>query len=455
MKDYHFSIKNFGPITEAEFDLKPLTIFIGPNTSGKSYVAKLVTAFVVSLMNMPPFRLPKLKSPDKFDIHKLAQNNRTDLSNKCNTYKQSFVKSWEYSLSETLKRVFSSDLSDICRYGSSESHISILAGEIKIDISINSRGLHVETFVTPDCSIVLIHSDQVKETQFLWDGFNLECRFNEGYLRSSTNYWNLFDSIEKAVRGKYKSLLSLDKYYFPAERIGLVELKEVLTSITMKDDRIGQEIPAIFREFLSDLLLLKNKRGQFKKLASDLSREMLKGEIIIHEGTGAWFFRQNGLTIPIANASSAIGQLSSIILMLSEVIKSGDLMIIEEPEAHLHPANQLILAKNLVRLIREGVNLLITTHSDYMVEQLGAYLVAKSLPDAVRVKKLKYGKGQYLDKNDLAVYSFKPSPARDGFTVKKVNISPTNGIDLREYTKVAEDISDQYVDISLAKNAKK
>ena len=38
------SVKNFGPIAEGEVDLKPLTIFVGPSNTGKSYMATAVYA---------------------------------------------------------------------------------------------------------------------------------------------------------------------------------------------------------------------------------------------------------------------------------------------------------------------------------------------------------------------------------------------------------------------------
>jgi len=34
--------KDFGPISDGKITLKPLTLFIGPNNSGKSYAAMLV-----------------------------------------------------------------------------------------------------------------------------------------------------------------------------------------------------------------------------------------------------------------------------------------------------------------------------------------------------------------------------------------------------------------------------
>lgn len=33
------AVKDFGPIAQAEIDLKPLTVLIGPNNTGKSYLA--------------------------------------------------------------------------------------------------------------------------------------------------------------------------------------------------------------------------------------------------------------------------------------------------------------------------------------------------------------------------------------------------------------------------------
>lgn len=37
-------VKNFGPIVEAKVDLRPLTLFVGPSNTGKSYLAVLIYA---------------------------------------------------------------------------------------------------------------------------------------------------------------------------------------------------------------------------------------------------------------------------------------------------------------------------------------------------------------------------------------------------------------------------
>ena len=40
--DLNMDLENFGPIKKGEIKLRPLTIFIGPNNSGKSYAAMLI-----------------------------------------------------------------------------------------------------------------------------------------------------------------------------------------------------------------------------------------------------------------------------------------------------------------------------------------------------------------------------------------------------------------------------
>ena len=37
-------VANFGPIVEAKIDLRPLTVFVGPSNTGKSYLAILIYA---------------------------------------------------------------------------------------------------------------------------------------------------------------------------------------------------------------------------------------------------------------------------------------------------------------------------------------------------------------------------------------------------------------------------
>ena len=42
--EYRLDVEDFGPIVKASVDLRPLTVFIGPSNTGKSYLAILMYA---------------------------------------------------------------------------------------------------------------------------------------------------------------------------------------------------------------------------------------------------------------------------------------------------------------------------------------------------------------------------------------------------------------------------
>ena len=43
-KHLELSVRNFGPIAEADIELRPLSVFVGPSNTGKSYLATLIYA---------------------------------------------------------------------------------------------------------------------------------------------------------------------------------------------------------------------------------------------------------------------------------------------------------------------------------------------------------------------------------------------------------------------------
>ena len=48
-------------------------------------------------------------------------------------------------------------------------------------------------------------------------------------------------------------------------------------------------------------------------------------------------------------------------------------MVLDEPEVHLHPKWQLEMAKVIVELVKNGMKILVNTHSPYMIEALQRY----------------------------------------------------------------------------------
>ena len=84
------------------------------------------------------------------------------------------------------------------------------------------------------------------------------------------------------------------------------------------------------------------------------------------EGTSAFDFR---------NLSTGLKAFALIERLLeSGKLKQKDVLILDEPEIHLHPEWQLIYAETIVALQKEfDLTVLVTTHSPYFLEAMEVY----------------------------------------------------------------------------------
>ena len=140
-----------------------------------------------------------------------------------------------------------------------------------------------------------------------------------------------------------------------------------------------------------------------------------------------------------------IGELAPLALWLRYVLKPGDVLIIDEPEAHLHPENQRWIAQILVRLIRKGIHVVCTTHSSIILHQLSNQLIASS-GDSKKLSALGYESQDVLALSEIGVFLF--GEKGTSTTVTKVPIDAEVGIDEEEFVKVMEALGEETYKIS-------
>ena len=480
-------VENFGPIAQAKnIEFKPLTVFVGPSNTGKTYLAVLNHAVLKTIER--PFTLSSnfLRFYQKVserrsqiralivDLATHIQSNQTaDDDSTRQISLSSLTKDSRSFFEEFSLEYFEQFRHDII--GNITDYFEI--PKISDIISTNSHYIMPILRVhQQDGSVDLIN--RVLEHDILSRQFTI----SDDLMRSLTlldrfEYDNLHDDLAFYVSVAIWTFIRQgittvgDSYYFPIGRTGIMNAHRVLTSQIIAnagrhgmDQRQQINYHRLAREFLNLLVDVDQHRVKAsridspdvqsasatesppEKVARILEESLIGGDIRVIRSIGLpdFEYSQNGSSIPVFRASSMVTELAPIIMFLRSFVTNGDLLIIDEPEAHLHPAAQQQMAAALAFMVRSGLRVLITTHSHYMVEQLSAFVNASKLDPATRKRTLALGgalgeEDIYLNEEETAVYNFRLSEEHGGSVVEEVFMGD-------EYEYGTDDHSDAVTD---------
>ena len=123
-----------------------------------------------------------------------------------------------------------------------------------------------------------------------------------------------------------------------------------------------------------------------------------------------------------------VTELAPLILFLKYLVRPGDLLILEEPESHLHPAAQRQLARGIVRLVNAGVRVLITTHSETFVSQIN-HLLRISYASKRWLREHDFEPEDCITHDQVGAYQFAWDEEQGGSVVKRLEVHKDIGID--------------------------
>ncbi|MEA3288714.1 MAG: AAA family ATPase [Campylobacterota bacterium] len=97
---------------------------------------------------------------------------------------------------------------------------------------------------------------------------------------------------------------------------------------------------------------------------------------------GNYFFKKENENIELVNTATGIKYFGILqTLSKNNYLNENTILILDEPEVHLHPKWQLKMAQLIVELVKNGVKVLVNSHSPYMVEALQRYSDKEKLED--------------------------------------------------------------------------
>lgn len=366
-------VQHFGPIEKAEITLRPLTIFVGESNTGKTYLSTLI-----------------------FALHRAFGRQRNG------------------------------------------THLEVFTAELKRCFGVAS---------VPE--LIRLSSNSCDKMKIA--------------LRCSGNVFHLYAS-ESEIMSEEEAPAALGfcaekgqscAYYLPAGRRGIMQAHEAMATAGQKQI-LPMADSGILTDFLKPLVGYQEGNGgasPMQRIAAALEAEVLRGVIEREQGwrgtgprpteqvpdavaMGSLEFqyrpRQAVRGLRLSQASSMVSELAPLVLFLRSVVRPGDLLIIEEPEAHLHPAAQSQLAFTFARLVRAGVRVVVTTHSDCFLQQIGNLIREGELAGLGE----KVGEPQgFLKKREVGVWLF-----QKGCPVKEIKYNRVDGIEPPEYLDVAEEL---------------
>ena len=144
-------------------------------------------------------------------------------------------------------------------------------------------------------------------------------------------------------------------------------------------------------------------------------------------------------------ASSTVKSLVDLNFYIRHHAKKGDILMIDEPELNLHPANQRRIARLFVRLINAGIKIFVTTHSDYLIQELNNLIVLGNNFDNRNkiMKKHGYSEDDVLDKNKVRLYIVEDT------TLKPIRISDL-GMEVNSFDREIREMNRIYDDMTVS-----
>lgn len=486
--DPHFveiEVHNFGPIVDCRIDVRPLTVFVGPSNTGKSYLAILLYALHRSFSNAYIWHrlqqrflghngLNQLLSSLKQSLREMETNTtdenaeaRLTLLKPVTKVIKSLFDGKSDNISEELERCFGLSTDELVRNRSrGDASFSITSNKGSWDQSFQFKYSLKEKKITSHCpeeiSIVVPDSAYLDSLKANLDLATQTADTHEGQFFFQHAFVGLLNATMPVLAGSLRH----PAFYLPADRTGVMHAHSILVSSLIERAAMGGLRPGVdtpllsgvLADFLEQLIVKRHRSMQTKskssaQIASDIEKMILGGYIQEERTEPVDYPRFKYLpkdwkkSISLINSSSMVSELAPVVLYLRDHVCPRDFLIVEEPESHLHPAKQVEFIRLLAKLVNLDIRVIVITHSEWVIEELGNIVQrSKQCP-----QNSYHGEDKVsIPANDIGVWLFQPKNRNGrivGSHVKEIRVDES-GLYPTDYDHVAQQLHNEWADIS-------
>ncbi|AKB54214.1 hypothetical protein A9239_03385 [Methanosarcina sp. A14] len=397
-------IKNFKALKNIDsLDIKPITFFVGPNSSGKSSAFQVLLALKQTVKssdeNTPLILQDYIDLGSYKDIiwnHDEKQELEIEFDVGSNSYnsEDSLLKRYKF-VYKLVKRGFYAGEIILNKYSYNEYKTNEIKEKlVSFNVSWLGKNKYSFTIEKPDIFAGKISVYRKNISQFI----PVKLLDNDKHLKNGQRYLQPFIVSNEANR-------DLDAFFRSMSHIGpsRTEPKRLYTQSGAAPHEVGK----YGQWAVDEILLSKEMRFLVKKWFKEFNissefklEELRKGsrryEILLKDyHTGTW--------VTIADVGFGVSQLLPIIVECFNPDSST--LLIEQPEIHLHPKGQASMGDLLVDSVNNlKKSIIVETHSDLIISRVCTHVV----------------KGD-ISPDDVAIYYFDPST--DGTKILRIDIN--------------------------------
>ncbi|HZU03754.1 MAG TPA: ATP-binding protein [Ktedonobacteraceae bacterium] len=475
------TFRNLGVISEAEIDLKQLTVFVGPNNSGKTWLAYALagifgsygfTQYIKAYTEEEGVSRTYPLLDDAVERVLTGGTATIDLVQFAEKYGETyfnniarFARSWMPQFMSTREASF--------------EHLAVsvhLAETKKVLLDrILSYFLRSEISGSPQRPSLSIRKKRGERNLYVYTSseYTSEEQIAMQLPPDVIREYLVHSALEALHRALYPFV-----YVLPMERTTFITFpfggvvvsgEPVLMKELSSQERNRKAVIKPVGNFLSMISsVFKNelegktqrereaknnpKIKEYIQLAELLEKQILSGDVKFSQPESEsmshtqldparelLFQAEEDSRLEISIASSMVKELSPLVLYLRYLARPGELLVIDEPEMNLHPEAQAKITEFLAMLVNAGLNILVTTHSPYLVDHLTNLIKAADVEDKESIRNEFYLKrtDAFVSKEKVSVYLFDQGRATKAMGEDGV-------IDLNTFGEVSDRLSEIY-----------
>lgn len=369
-------LENIGLLEKAEMTLHPLCVIAGENDNGKSTVGKIVFCIIKALNRYKEdlrvskgHEISELLRQAFFELRRTGDTSESNMA--LYRLRKVFV---DDSRLDTLIQVFDETLTELYSNPDLDKEalllIKKLEDEVKSIIATPEDAKQVieQAFTNVfaaefDSDVFLVGATQGKIQ--LWENdiclINLQVHEN--------NHVTLLSDVEPI---EFKDATFIETPL-------ILNFHDVLRhSQTLLERNNQRHLGALpYTTLHTKDLFDKLKQPTLGQLTEDTQQlldtvnEIIQGHVSYNRESKDFVFVRGERSISIKNTASGIKSFGVLqVLLANDFINKSTLLILDEPENHLHPKWQIKFAELLVTLAANGLFIVVSVHSPYMIEAL-------------------------------------------------------------------------------------